>query len=159
MNCPNCNAIIDENDTICKSCGASLSSINNPSESMPSDNNPSKISSQSDTPAPSVPKNNGMAIASMVLGIVSIPLLCCYGVGIIPAILAVVLGFVSKKKIEESNGLEIGRGMSLAGIIIGFASFALGLIGIILMFAGVAFLNSPEFMEEFENAFEEGMRQ
>ena len=156
MNCPNCNTIVDENDNICINCGSSLRPINNPGEI----NNQPTASAPS---APSIPKNNGMAIASMVLGIVAIPLICCRLVGIVPAILAIVFGFLSKKKIAESNGLEIGKGMSLAGIILGFVTVGICaiiiVISIIGMFGLTALSENPEFFEEFLRRFEEGMRQ
>ena len=133
MNCPNCNEIVDENEIICKNCGSSLSFIIN---------NLSETNSQSLTPvssAPVVPQNNVMAIASMVLGIASIPLLLYFSAGIIPGIIAVALGFTAKKKIAESNGAEKGRGMALAGIILGISAVIIAVIIVILVILGIAF--------------------
>ena len=64
------------------------------------------------------PKTNGLAIASLVLGIVG-----CFW---ITAIVAIVLGFVARKQIEQSG--EQGSGMALAGIILGFVWIGLGII-------------------------------
>jgi len=65
------------------------------------------------------PRNNGLAIASLVLGIVGFAL--C-GVG---SILAIIFGFISKSQIDKSGGTQKGRGMAMAGIILGFAFVAL----------------------------------
>jgi hypothetical protein len=65
-------------------------------------------------------KTNGLAIASLVLGIV--------WVGGIGAVLAVVFGFVGRKKIADSNGQQTGGGLALAGIILGFIG-VLGAVG------------------------------
>ena len=56
-------------------------------------------------------ESKGMAIASMVLGIVSVCLCCLWYVSIFTAIIGLVLGIVSMKKSEG------GRGMAIAGII------------------------------------------
>ena len=74
------------------------------------------------------PKTNGLAVASMVLGIVWV-----YGIG---SILALVFGYQAKKQIDESGGRESGRGMAIAGIVLGWVGVA-GLILLILF--GLAF--------------------
>ena len=55
----------------------------------------------------------------MVLGILSVVVCWCFGLGGILAIAAVVLGFVSRSQISDSGGLQKGDGMALAGIITG----------------------------------------
>ena len=60
-------------------------------------------------------KTNGMAIASLVLGILGF---ICF-VGAISAIVAIILGIGARRKIRESDGTEKGEGMALAGIILG----------------------------------------
>ena len=71
------------------------------------------------------PRTNGMAIAAMVLGIVWI-----YGIG---SILALVFGYSAKRQIDGSGGRESGRGMAVAGIVLGWVGVA-GLIFLILAF-------------------------
>jgi hypothetical protein len=74
-------------------------------------------------PAPvnaSIPKNNNLAVTSLVLGIIAIPAYFCYGFGILFAIAAIVTGFIARSQIKSSNGQQTGNGMALAGIIIGF---------------------------------------
>jgi hypothetical protein len=57
---------------------------------------------------------NGLAIASMVLGI-----LWLYWVG---SILALIFGFIARRQIKERN--ESGDGMAIAGIVLGFVGIA-----------------------------------
>jgi hypothetical protein len=66
-----------------------------------------------------VKKKNSLSIASMILGIVSIPLSLLFGVGVLFGIAAVIMGYVARKQIKESGGMQEGDGMALAGIIIG----------------------------------------
>jgi hypothetical protein len=69
---------------------------------------------------------NGLAIASLILGIVGwIP---C-GIG---SILAVILGFVARTQIRDSRGRQGGDALALAGIIFGFVAIGLWLLFFIL---------------------------
>lgn len=68
-----------------------------------------------------VSRTNGMAIASMVLGIVWV-----YGIG---AILALILGYKAREEIDASGGMQTGRGMATAGIVLGW----IGVAGLILI--------------------------
>ena len=68
-------------------------------------------------PYPAQQGTNGFAIASLVLG-----LLWFYGVG---AILALVFGYMGKRQIDESDGRQQGRGLAIAGIILGWIGLAL----------------------------------
>ncbi|QXG74290.1 DUF4190 domain-containing protein [Modestobacter sp. L9-4] len=71
------------------------------------------------------PRTNGMAIASMVLGILWI-----YWIG---SILALVFGYVAKRQIRERG--ESGGGMATAGIVLGWVG--VGFLVVFLVF-GVA---------------------
>jgi Domain of unknown function (DUF4190) len=63
-----------------------------------------------------IPRNNGLAVASLVLGILS-PFFWYFP----PlSILAVILGFASKGQINRSGGAQTGRGIATAGIVLGF---------------------------------------
>jgi len=75
---------------------------------------------------PAVPRNNGLAIASMVCSF----FFWVYG---IPAVLAIIFGFIARSQIKRSNGAERGGGMALAGIIIGFVGIALGVVLVIVV--------------------------
>lgn len=80
--------------------------------------------------------NNGVGIASMVLGIVSIPFCACFGIGGLAGIVAIVLGFNGKAKAER--GEATNRGVALAGIITGFVGVGLAIIYWILFALGTA---------------------
>jgi hypothetical protein len=71
------------------------------------------------------PRTNGMAIASMVLGILWI-----YWIG---SILALVFGYVAKRQIRERG--ESGGGMATAGIVLGWVG--VGFLVVFLVF-GIA---------------------
>jgi len=62
-------------------------------------------------------KTNGMAVASLVLG-----LFWFWGIG---AMLALVFGILAKREIARSQGRQGGSGMAVAGIVLG----TLGLLG------------------------------
>lgn len=78
---------------------------------------------------------SGKAVASLVLGILSIVL--CY-VGFIPGAIAIVLGVTAKRDIDR-EGFE-GRGLAIAGLICGIVGTSIQLLwdGVVLL----AFLTS-----------------
>ena len=80
---------------------------------------------------------NGFAIASLVCGIAS---LCA---GLVTAILAVVFGHVALAQISRSGGHEQGRGLAIAGLVIGYVFIALGVLYIVFIF-GLAALPSVQ---------------
>jgi Domain of unknown function (DUF4190) len=63
-------------------------------------------------------RTNGMAIAAMVLGIVWF-----WWIG---SILALIFGYVALRQIKERN--ESGRGMAVAGIVLGCVGIGVGVI-------------------------------
>jgi hypothetical protein len=71
---------------------------------------------------------NGFAIASLVLGIVWV-----MGIG---SILALVFGYVAKGQIDASGGAQGGRGLAIAGIVLGWVGVGLVLAAIVLMAVG-----------------------
>jgi hypothetical protein len=71
---------------------------------------------------------NGMAIASLVLGILW---LCFVG-----SILALIFGYVALRQIDERN--EDGRGMAIAGIVLGWVGVGVLALYVVLAIVGVA---------------------
>jgi hypothetical protein len=65
---------------------------------------------------------NGFAIASLVLGFVWL-----FGLG---SLLALIFGLVARKQIDDSNGQQSGKGMAIAGIVLGIV----GLVGILFVY-------------------------
>jgi hypothetical protein len=81
---------------------------------------------------PTATPSNGMAIASMVLGIIAIPTTCTWGLGIIVGILAIVFGFIARSQLRRNEtNTASGRGMALAGIICGFVPIAVVIIALL----------------------------
>lgn len=78
--------------------------------------------------------SNTMGLWAMILGIASIPLVCCFGFGTLVGIAAVVLGFLGKNKAEQ--GLATNRGQALAGLICGAVAVGLGVLAVILNIIG-----------------------
>ena len=84
-------------------------------------------------PAPPQPvyvqsKTNGFAVAALVLGILWI-----YWIG---SILALVFGYVAKSQIDKSGGRETGRGMAIAGIVLGWVGVGILLLILVLVLVG-----------------------
>jgi hypothetical protein len=94
-------------------------------------------------------RTNGLAITSLVLGIVSLPLLSCYGAGIPFGIAAVITGLISRNQIKASNGMQSGEGMALAGIITGGVGAVL--IGGAIVVIAILLLLGPVVGNVFSN--------
>jgi hypothetical protein len=75
------------------------------------------------------PPTSGLAIAALIVGIVSIIGVCCYAVpGLVLGIVAIVLGQKAKSDIRASQGRQAGEGMAKAGFIMGIVSVVLSLL-------------------------------
>jgi uncharacterized protein DUF4190 len=89
---------------------------------------------------------NGMAVASLVLGISAAILgILLFPLGIVCGILATVFGFVGKGNAARAG---VGRGMAIAGIILGIVGIVLGLLWIVFIVAvadrnGISISPSP----------------
>jgi hypothetical protein len=73
------------------------------------------------------PGTNGLAIAALVLGI-----LWLYWVG---SILAVIFGHIALSQIRHTG--QRGRGLAIAGLVLGYVGLALFLLVIFLVIFGV----------------------
>ncbi len=119
MVCRNCNTMNADNAKFCAKCGAALFTNNQPQYAQ---QQPYAGGYQPQMPgAPIEEPGKGMAVASMILGIISF---FCFAV--ITGILAVIFGAVAKSKGNRS-------GMATAGIVCGAIALALWLIGIVMM--------------------------
>ncbi len=124
MFCPNCGTPVNENQSNCTSCGASL--------------NAQSVGAGGQVPNPpyapqTIPVTNtktpglGLAITSMVLGIVSLVLFCAVWLAIICAIVGVTLGGIALWKAKQVNAKS---GMAVAGIACSCVS-----LGILIIYA------------------------
>ena len=78
------------------------------------------------------PSNDGKAIASLVLGILS--LVGCFGA--LAGVPAIILGFMSRRDIAKSGGTMGGDGLALGGIITGILSTLLS-IGLVIFYVAI----------------------
>jgi hypothetical protein len=91
---------------------------------------------------------NGLAVTSMVLGILGVVGL----IWIISPILALVFGYVAKGQIDRAGGAQEGRGMAIAGIVLGWVGLVLGIA--MLLWMWVFFTQVfPAFPKNFPTTF------
>ena len=83
-----------------------------------------------------VQKSNGMATASMVMGILSICLFFTSWIAIVLGILAIVFSVVAKNKIKQDPELAHTAGKAKGGMIMGI----IGIVIVLIMIAVVAWL-------------------
>ncbi|MEY2447268.1 MAG: hypothetical protein QOH79_744 [Acidimicrobiaceae bacterium] len=91
------------------------------------------------TPYAPVQSTNGLAIASMVLGILWI-----YWIG---SILALIFGFVAMSQIKERN--QAGKGMATAGLILGF--IGLGTLVLVILVVALGSSSSSVHFSSVRN--------
>jgi hypothetical protein len=77
------------------------------------------------------PRTNGLAVASLVLGLIG---WAFCGLG---SVIAIVLGFVARNQIRQSNGSQTGTGMATAGIVLGFIATSLWVLLFVVQMANV----------------------
>jgi hypothetical protein len=99
---------------------------------------------------PVTKQTNGMAIASLIVSIGSV-VFCCG----LPGIVGAILGHVARKQIREQN--QAGEGMALAGVIVGWAAFAIGLglviLYIVLIIVGVVASDSVDCYTDTDGVY------
>ena len=93
--------------------------------------------------AGSNPQTSGLAVASMILGILSI-VMC---LGPLAGIPAVIMGHRANSKIRQSGGLLQGSGMATAGLVTGYFS-----IFMIAMWGLMAAIAIPNFVKAKQQA-------
>ncbi len=103
---------------------------------------------------PPTPKNCGLAIWSLVLGILS---LTCFS--IFSAIPAVICGHMAWSRIKRSAGALEGGGLAIGGLVTGYISIALSLF-VIPMLLAIAVPNFVKAREvSMKNACINNLRQ
>ena len=75
-------------------------------------------------------KTNGLAVASLVLGILWV---CWVG-----SVLALIFGYMGKNQIDQSQGQQEGRGLAVAGIVLGWIGVAFLILYLVLLAVGAA---------------------
>ncbi|WP_009959511.1 DUF4190 domain-containing protein [Verrucomicrobium spinosum] len=84
---------------------------------------------------------NGLAIAALVMGIISIFTFGLCGIG---SIITIVLGHMALTRVRQSGGSLGGKGMAVAGLVMGYASIALAIVGILASLALPTFTRIQE---------------
>ena len=74
----------------------------------------------------------------MVLGIVGLLAICGYGIGVIPAIVALAMAPGAKREIAASGGTVTGEGFVKAGVICSWITVGLTVAGIVALIALLA---------------------
>ena len=109
---------------------------------------PPPLANPNDT-APRPQKTSGMAVASLVLGIVSV---MGAAILIVPTVLAIVFGHLSLSRTRRDKSLG-GGGIALAGLVLGYVSIFFG-----IFVAGLlAAMAIPAFQKVREESFRKAM--
>jgi|CXWL01.1.fsa_nt_gi hypothetical protein len=72
-------------------------------------------------------KDQTLPTISLILGILSLPLMCCMG-GIWLGLPAAVLGFLGMRNADSDSSRYGGRGMAIGGLVLGVVSFLASII-------------------------------
>jgi type IV pilus assembly protein PilA len=117
MFCPKCGASLQESSRFCDRCGVTVTV--------------QAASAPAALPVEAA-KTSGKALASLLTGVFGLPLFPF-------AIVAIILGHISRSEISKSNGRLQGGGMALTGLILGYAGIVI--IPLILIIAAIAIPN------------------
>jgi Domain of unknown function (DUF4190) len=118
MYCGNCGTANPESGRFCIKCGTALASVSVPQQGTPSMLNvplgipPSAYAAGAPPPFAGTPQRSGKALASLICGLFS---------WIFPsAVAAIILGHFSLSEINRAAGRLKGRGMAVAGLVLGY---------------------------------------
>ena len=106
-------------------------------------------------PQPQPRAGNGLAVASLICGIVSLVLFCVWFVSVPLGIFAIVLGVIASGKI--SRGEATGGGMAKTGLILGIVGIVLSLAAVLAFLAGYSFLGTKA--KQLQQRIEEEQRK
>lgn len=168
--CPTCNQTFsDEWLTFCTTDGTALIETGTLPQSLPTVVMPQTVEAQensveparpafsaadSRSPSQSVPSawqpppppammagpSQGLAVSSMVLGLVSITLGWCCSFGLLTAPVAIVLGIVALSQIKSQPNRYTGKPLAITGIVSGGLYFVL--LAVIVLIYGLGILLS-----------------
>jgi hypothetical protein len=88
------------------------------------------------TPGSGLANVNGVGVASLVVAILSFIALPLAPLSLAGGIVALVLGYRSRKQVDRSQGREGGRGLAVAGIVLGWI-VVLAAVLILVLLVGV----------------------
>jgi hypothetical protein len=130
MYCGECGTESEASDTFCASCGEPLSQPATLLAPTPpaAATYPTASPSHAYAPGPVMyaQTTNGMAIAALVCGLLGI------------FVLAMIFGYIGRRQIDDSGGRMSGRGMAVAGIVLGWIGLVLFVLWIVLIIVVLA---------------------
>ncbi len=133
MFCPKCGTPANENQSHCTNCGAPLNAQQQVYQQQ--------YNAPYNAPANKSVPGLGLAVTSMVLGIVSVVLFCIIYVAIPCAIVGIALGGVALLKAKRAN---VKSGMAIAGITC--SCVALGILIILAVAIGAEIASWASFI-------------
>ena len=95
------------------------------------------------------PRNNSMAVTSLVMGILSLASCvcccgCCYGLPF--NVLGVIFAFVALSQIKNDPQSQPGRGLAIAGLVLCLLSFVMAAISLVF---GIA-MSTPDMLRKVQ---------
>jgi len=148
FNCPNCTRSFQVEDAMAGrtlSCPDCRSQVTVPGTAAPAGGGPAKKSA------------TGLAVTSLVLGIIGLLTFCACGAGAVPALIAVILGFMAMSKTKNPEYSPDGRGLAIGGLITGMISVGLA-IAFIAMF-GFSAIWAKKEVKKLETEIEKAQAQ
>jgi hypothetical protein len=137
--CQHCGWPTPAADPVCRNCGTDArpgagapAGARVPPAPVPPPGGPHGLRPYAPVAAPST---NGMAVASLVLGILWI-----YWIG---SVLALIFGYIARQQINQAQGMQQGRGMATAGIVLGWIGVGFLILFMLLGILGMA--TSPAY--------------
>jgi hypothetical protein len=139
MYCNYCGQSNPDTGRFCNQCGQPLkaesaSAVPPPPVASSTVIPPPPTSGAVPPPPGTAQENDGKAVASLILGILSLTFFWIFA-----GIPAIVLGHLSRSQIKKSMGRLKGEGMALAGLIMGYLSVAM--LPFVLIIAAIAIPN------------------
>jgi type IV pilus assembly protein PilA len=128
MFCSKCGATLAGDSRFCSQCGQAMDTA--PAAPMFA-GSPLYSQGKAVAPLPDAP-TSGKALASVVFGIIGLLLFPI-------AVVAIILGHISRSEIQRSQGRIKGLGLSTAGLVMGYGAFAM--IPVVLILAAIAIPN------------------
>jgi hypothetical protein len=128
--CQQCGWPTPAADPLCRNCGADArvgAAAPSPPGVRPAPGGPAGLRPYT----PVARSSNGMAVASLVLGILWI-----YWVG---SVLALIFGYIARQQIDQHQGMQDGRGMATAGIVLGWIGVGFLVLFILVAALGMAY--------------------
>jgi hypothetical protein len=128
IKCPNCNLTNWAHESACKRCGFNFAGSASPGTGPWQPN--------ANYGGPQIALRSGLAVASMVLGIIAIPT-SLFLIGLLLAPVALVLGIVALVKASKKPMVYGGKGFAIAGV----ATGAMALFLFVPLIAAIAIPN------------------